>query len=268
MSLLEVQELTIAFGTGDETHSVVCDVGWHLDEGEILGIIGESGSGKTISCLSILQLLPPSARILRGRVLFDGVDLLQTKNIRDIRGRQIAYIFQEPNPAFDPLYPIGKTLTETLKNFYIDETTDVLQDRAVQLLQEMHIPHPQQRLKNYPHQFSGGMLQRVMIALALAQNPRILIADEATTSLDVTIQAEIVQLLLELQKNRALSIIFISHDIALVSGITNRMVVMESGFIREQGDTRALIENPQHPYTALLLDHVITMEVLDDAKRR
>lgn len=265
MRLLELQNISIAFDRGAEENVVVRDVSWHLDEGEILGIIGESGSGKTVSCLSIVQLLPPSARILQGTVFFKGKDLLQARDMRALRGKEIGYIFQESNPAFDPLYPIGKTMVETLRNLYTAESSDVLQDRAVHLLQEMHISHPERRLKNYPHQFSGGMLQRVMIALALAQDPCILIADEATTSLDVTIQAEIIQLLLELQKNRRLSIIFISHDISLVSGIADRMIVMESGFIREQEKTRKLIQNPGHPYTKMLLDHVITMEIINDA---
>ncbi len=260
MPVLSVKNISIAFGKKEKKRIVVDNVSWELQKGEILGIIGESGSGKTLSCLALLQLTPPAAEIIQGTALFDGTDLLSTPHIRTFRGKRIGYIFQEPRPAFDPIYPIGKTMIETLRNTYEDESPDILEDRAVELLKEMHIPQPKRRIKNYSHQFSGGMLQRVMIALALAQKPEILIADEATTSLDVTIQAEIVQLVFELKKKHGLSIIFISHDISLVSGIADRIMVMEAGNIRELNETKRLITEPEHVYTKMLLSNVISME--------
>ncbi|KAK2146815.1 hypothetical protein LSH36_583g02035 [Paralvinella palmiformis] len=203
--LLSVRNLGIEIHRGQmQKQQVVQDITFEVYEKEIFGVVGESGSGKTLTALSLLALLPPAAKITSGSIQFKNKDVLpyQEKVIRELRGKEISYIFQEPGRSFDPLHTIGSTMSETFRRIYPMEKQDLLTQKSIKILQDLHISHAERRLKNYPHQFSGGMLQRVMIALALIQNPQLIIADEPTTSLDVTIQAEVIRLLIELQKKR------------------------------------------------------------------
>lgn len=229
-------------------------ISYKMNKGEILGIVGESGSGKSVSSTAIPGLCGKNASI-EGKIIFDGVELtkLNQKEIRKFRGKKIGYIFQEPGRSFDPLQNIGSVFEETLKNTNSEITKKECFTKTIELLSEVGLPNPEKRLKNFPHQFSGGQLQRISIALSLAQDCELLIADEPTTALDVTIQAQIVQLLVELRKTRKLSIIFISHDIDLVASLCDRIIVMYGGKIMEQGNSKEIINNSKHPYTKALL---------------
>lgn len=229
-------------------------VSFNINEGEILGIVGESGSGKSLSSISLLNLLPKNANV-SGEVLYKGKNVFDfTKSeLYNFRGSKIGMIFQEPGRSFDPIYSIEKTFKETLISHYKNITKDQARDLTIKLLKEVHIPQPEERLKNFPHQFSGGLLQRIIIALALSCNPEVIIADEPTTALDVTIQTQIVNLLLELQKTRKISIIFISHNLSLVGNISDRILVMYGGLIMEEGKTKDVLSKPKHPYTEALL---------------
>ncbi|MCR5291074.1 MAG: ATP-binding cassette domain-containing protein [Treponema sp.] len=256
--LLSVQDLHVTFRVFRGTHHLevqsVRGVSFYLNKGEVLGIVGESGSGKSVTTSAIPGLLPENAYV-QGHIFFDGMDLtgLSKKELRLYRGNRIGLILQEPGRSFDPLQTIGGAFLETFRNHDPHMSKKEAYDRAVDLLTEVGIPDPRGRLINYPHQFSGGQLQRIGIALALAQGCDLLIADEPTTALDVTIQTQIVSLLVALQKNRGLSIIFISHNIDLVSHISDRIIVMYGGKIMEQGKTSDIIEHPKHPYTQALL---------------
>jgi len=225
-----------------------------MNQGEILGIVGESGSGKSVSSTAIPGLHGDNATI-EGKIFFEGTELtsLDKSRLREYRGKKIGYIFQEPGRSFDPLQNIGSVFEETLRNSYPQITKEEAIEKTIELLKEVGLPDPEKRLKNFPHQFSGGQLQRISIALSLAQNCSLLIADEPTTALDVTIQAQIVELLADLRKTRKLSIIFISHNIDLVASLCDRIIVMYGGLIMEQGSSAQIIENPRHPYTKALL---------------
>jgi len=253
--LLEVKNLKVNFTTPRGILQAVRGVSFDLDKGEFLGIVGESGSGKSVTAASIMNLIPLNG-LITGEVLMNGKRPLTMtrKELLSFRGPEIAMIFQEPGRSFDPIYNIGKTFFETFKAHdpLITETDSEI--RTIKLLKEVHLPKPKDRLKNYPHQFSGGQLQRIMIALALASSPNLLIADEPTTALDVTIQAEIVELLKELKKNRKLAVIFITHDIELVSRLADRIIVMYNGLIMEKNTSQNIILKPYHPYTKGLLD--------------
>lgn len=255
---LSVENLRVTFDLLRGNKSVkihaVRGVSYSMDRGEILGIVGESGSGKSVSSTAIPGLHGDSATI-EGKIFFDGTEMtaLNRKQLREFRGRKIGYIFQEPGRSFDPLQNIGSVFEETLRNSNESLSKEECMKKTIELLHEVGLPDPEKRLKNFPHQFSGGQLQRISIALSLAQNCSLLIADEPTTALDVTIQAQIVQLLADLRKSRQLSIIFISHNIDLVASLCDRIIVMYGGLIMEQGTSAQIIENPRHPYTKALL---------------
>src|SRR5574344_325478 len=255
---LRVDSLVVTFdilrGSSDVKVHAVRGVSFTMRKGEVLGIVGESGSGKSVTTTAIPGLLPSNASV-SGHIYFEGVDLLSldNKELRMYRGKKIGVIFQEPGRSFDPLQNIGSVFLETLRNENPQITKEAAQSRAVELLAEVGLPNPRERLSNYPHQFSGGQLQRISIALSLAQGCELLIADEPTTALDVTIQAQIVSLLLDLQKRRSLSIIFISHNIDLVSEICDDIIVMYGGIIMEKGSAAQITSSPKNPYTKALL---------------
>ena len=255
--LLQIQDLRVDFESLDSRQSAtraVRGISYFVRRGEILGIVGESGSGKSVSTTAIPGLLPANARV-SGKIFFGGTELtaLSQKELRPYRGKKIALILQEPGRSFDPLQNVGSVFYELYKNNEPQITKKESDERAAKILGEVGLPDPQKRLKNYPHQFSGGQLQRIGIALALAQNAELLIADEPTTALDVTIQAQIVNLLLDLKKKRGLSIIFISHNIDLVAQISDRMIVMYGGKIMEEGSAADVCQRPKNPYTQALL---------------
>jgi oligopeptide transport system ATP-binding protein len=253
--LLQVRDLETRFYTQDGVVQAVNGVSYNLGEGETLGIVGESGCGKSVSVLSMMRLIPsPPGKITGGEVLFEDRDLLQmdTDEIRHIRGNRIAMIFQDPMTSLNPVLTIGKQVGEALEiHMGMDKTQ--ARKRSVELLEMVGIPLAEQRIRDYPHQFSGGMRQRVMIAMALSCNPQILIADEPTTALDVTIQAQIVDLVKRLQDEIGMAVIWITHDLGVVAGLVDRVNVMYAGFIAETGPVKAIYARPRHPYTIGLL---------------
>ncbi|TGD75826.1 ABC transporter ATP-binding protein [Mangrovimicrobium sediminis] len=255
MALLEVNNLEVSFVTRMGTNKAVDGISFSVETGKITAIIGESGSGKSVACYSLLGLIPqPPGRVDGGTALFEGKDLLQASEseLRKIRGRDVAMIFQDPMTCLNPFMTIGKQLMEPLL-FHRDVTKAEAKARALQLLEEVGIRDPANTFDNYPHEFSGGMRQRVMIAMALINEPKLLIADEPTTALDVTIQAQILQLIADLQKNRDIGVIFISHDLAVVADIADQIVVMQQGKIVEAGDSDHIFHHAEHPYTQKLL---------------
>lgn len=257
-SLLSVENLAVSFrmlrGTKKVLVQAVKNVSFYINKGEILGIVGESGSGKSVSTTAIPGLLPQNAE-MSGKIYFKGVDLtsLTQKELQNYRGQKIALIFQEPGRSFDPLQNIGSVFFETFRVSEPDITKEESDKKAAKLLKDVGLPDSFGRLKAFPHQFSGGQLQRIGIALALAQNCELLIADEPTTALDVTIQAQIISLLLQLKEERGLSIIFISHDINLVAQISDRICVMYNGNVVETDSSEMIMKNPSHPYTKALI---------------
>jgi peptide/nickel transport system ATP-binding protein len=250
--LLQIEKLSVTF---NQTKTVVDGISFCVYPGETFALVGESGSGKSITALSVLRLLPPNAQINADGILLQGLDLAQLPEqaLCKIRGRRMAYIFQDPMSALNPVMTIGQQIAETIR-LHFALSGEALQQRVLELLQQVEIPNPMQRINGFPHQLSGGQRQRVMIAMALAGQPDVLIADEPTTSLDVTIQAQILALLKSIQQQTGMALWLISHDLALVSGIADRVAVMQQGKIVETGDTGAFFGNPQHPYTRKLLD--------------
>ncbi len=259
--LLSVDNLSVEFATTAGPLFAVRGVNFGVFPGEVLGIVGESGSGKSVTAHSVMRLLPQNGRIADGEVRYGGEDVARFagQRLRSYRGGDIAMIFQEPGRSFDPIYSIGKALAETIRTHEPELDEEAVREKSIRLLTETNVPEPERRLDNFPHQFSGGLLQRVMIALALASDPTILIADEPTTALDVTIQAGIVDLLLRLKRERGLSIIFITHNLALISNIADRIVVMYAGLILEAGAAEEVISRPRHPYTRALLDSILNL---------
>lgn len=254
-SLLSVQDLHVSFQTDDGLVEAVRGVSFELGRGETLGIVGESGSGKSVTSLALMGLIPrPPGRIDRGSAWFDGRDLIRMNpaELMGIRGRRIGMIFQDPMTALNPLMTIGQQLTEVTRR-HLGLTQAAAMSRAAEMLEMVGISSPGQRLRDYPHQFSGGMRQRVMIAMALSCEPDILIADEPTTALDVTIQAQILELLHDLQQRRGTSIILITHDLGVVAGVCDRVLVMYAGRVVEQATVNDLFASPRHPYTLGLL---------------
>ncbi len=254
-ALLEVRDLCVEFETDAGPVRVVDDVSFDVGAGKIVGLVGESGSGKTVSSLAILRLLPsPPAQIVGGSIRFDGRDLLDMDfdELRRIRGRDIAMVFQDPLASLDPSFTVGYQLIEAIR-LHEKVSRAAARDRAARLLEDVHIPDPVQRLSAYPHQLSGGMRQRVMIAMALSCHPRLLIADEPTTALDVTVQAQIVELLNELRETHDLAVLFVTHDLALISELSDEVTVMYAGQVVEHAATADLFARPLHPYTAALL---------------
>ena len=253
--LLQVNNLSIGFGSG--TRDTVSGIGFSVDSGKITALVGESGCGKSISCLALAGLLPPSARIRSGEVIFsrDGrsYDLLKLppRQLRKFRGGQVAYIFQEPASSLNPVMRIGSQIAEVLRLHrpeIKDEETEI-----IRLLAEVGIPAPEERVSAYPHELSGGMQQRVMIAMALAGNPKLLIADEPTTALDVTIQAQILEVIRALTRERGLGVILVTHNLGIVSSLADQVTVMYAGTVAESGSVAEIINHPRHPYTAALL---------------
>ncbi|HYE24911.1 MAG TPA: ABC transporter ATP-binding protein [Clostridia bacterium] len=266
MPMLDVRNLTVQFPTATGTVTAVRDISFHIDRGESLGLVGESGSGKSVTSLAVLRLLPPQARI-SGEIRFEDRDLLSLdeREMRDLRGSRITMIFQEPMTALNPVMRIGEQVAEAALAHGGVSKAEAWR-RAVEALREVAIPDPDRRARDYPHQLSGGQRQRVMIAMALVNRPSLLIADEPTTALDVTVQAQILELLAELRRKHNLAMLFISHDLAVVSQVSDRMAVMYGGNIVESGPSAAVFQSPAHPYTRGLLNSVPTLQT--DRDRR
>jgi len=254
--LLSVHDLRTYFHVGGAVARAVDGVSFDIRAGETVGMVGESGCGKSVTALSLLRLVDPPGRIENGsRIEFEGRDLLSLdrEGIRQIRGNRIAMVFQEPMTALNPVFTIGDQVAEVAR-VHSDVTRKAAWERAVEMLNLVGIPDPRERSKSYPHQLSGGMRQRVLIAMALVMNPSLLIADEPTTALDVTIQAQILELLAELQQRLGLAVLLITHDLGVVAEVTSRVLVMYGGQIVERAPVRELFRNPQHPYTQGLLE--------------
>ncbi len=257
-ALLEVDNLKVDFKTRNGIAHVLDGIGFSLSKGEVLGIVGESGCGKSMTALSIMGLVPsPPGRIAGGAIRFNGENLVQATDarMRKIRGNRISMIFQEPMTSLNPVFSVGDQIAETIILHQQLSKKDAL-ERAVELLRAVHIPAPERRVSEYPHQLSGGMRQRVMIAIALACEPEVLIADEPTTALDVTVQAQVFQLLLELQQQRDTAIILITHDMGAIAEMANRVAVMYAGRIIETASVDEILTNPKHPYTRGLISCV------------
>ena len=256
--LLEINNLSTYFFTQDGVVKAVDDISYELQEGEVLGVVGESGCGKSVHALSIMRLVPtPPGRTVSGEVIFEGEDLLTMDDaeMRNIRGNRIAMVFQEPMTSLNPVLTIGRQLTETLE-LHQGMTGQQARTRAAELLQTVGIPDAERRLVDYPHQFSGGMRQRVMIAMALSCNPRLIIADEPTTALDVTIQAQILELMQQLARDFGTAMIIITHNLGVVARYADNVNVMYAGKIIETGSAEEIYHNPRHPYTLALLNSV------------
>jgi oligopeptide/dipeptide ABC transporter ATP-binding protein len=255
VALLEVRDLATHFFTRDGTVRAVDGVSFSLEAGSTLGIVGESGSGKSVTALSIMGLIPkPPAKIVSGEVLFEGRDLtkLSEKQLADVRGREIAMIFQDPMTSLNPTLTIGTQITETIRRHF-DVPKQQARKKAIELLEEVQIPRAADRLDDYPHRFSGGMRQRVMIAIALSCDPRLVIADEPTTALDVTVQAAVLDLLDDLRQAHEMAMILITHDMGVVAESADDIVVMYGGQVVEQAAVNDLFDRPEHPYTEALL---------------
>jgi len=259
--LLEVKDLSIAFGK----QPAVRGISFHINPGETLGLVGESGSGKSATSLGVLRLLPHTARVA-GRIIFNGDDLLglHEETMRRRRGREIAMIFQEPMTALNPVMRVGAQIAEAVKTHHPRDSRASVRAKVFAAMEEVGLAGPgsagvEGRTKDYPHQFSGGQRQRILIAMAIVNRPRLLIADEPTTALDVTVQAQILGLLNRLRREHGLAMLFISHDLAVVAQVADRVAVMQRGEIVEQGAVRSLFERPQHAYTRRLLASAPTM---------
>ena len=257
--LLDVVNLSIAFGH----HQAVKNISFQIHPGEVLGLVGESGSGKSATSLALLRLLPDTAQVT-GNIAFAGEDLLTlpAESMRRHRGRNIAMIFQEPMTALNPVMPIGAQIAETIQTHHPELSRKLLKAKALEAMQEVALPDPEKRYRDYPHQFSGGQRQRILIAMAIVNRPRLLIADEPTTALDVTVQAQVLELIRGLRDRLSLGLIFVSHDIAVVRQVCDDIAIMYAGRIVESGPTADVLEQPFHPYTRALLGAVVD---LDDA---
>lgn len=265
--LLEVQDLTTVFAGDYGTNISVDHISFHVDQGEVVCIVGESGCGKSVTSLSIMGLLGKGGAVTDGSVLFDGKNLLTMteKELDQIRGDELTMIFQDPLTSLNPVFNVGSQITESIRT-HMNLSKEEAKKRAVELLVKVGMPEAKEMMKKYPHTLSGGMRQRVMIAMALSCNPKLLIADEPTTALDVTIQAQIMKLLRELQQEKDMSMILITHDIGLVANTADRVLVMYAGQIIEEASVEELFMNPKHPYTQALLNTVPTIR--DDKNRR
>jgi peptide/nickel transport system ATP-binding protein len=254
MALLEVENLRVEFPTRRGTLLAIDDVSFHIDEGEVLGVVGESGAGKSLTGASIIGLLEPPGRVAAGQIRLEGqrIDNLPYDKMRSIRGKKIGAIFQDPLTSLNPLYTIGRQLIETIQVHTGLNDAQAL-DRTVELLTEVGIPAAAKRIGSYPHEFSGGMRQRVVIALALCANPRLIIADEPTTALDVSIQAQIIALLKKLCREHKTAIMLITHDMGVIAETADRVAVMYAGRIAEIGPVKNVIKQPKHPYTEGLM---------------
>jgi len=265
-TLLEVKDLRTRFYTQDGVVHAVNGVSFYVNEGETLGIVGESGCGKSVSVLSVMRLIPqPPGKIESGQVLFDGRDLMKIdeEEIRQVRGNRIAMIFQDPMTSLNPVLTICRQVSEALE-LHLGMDKDTARKRTIELLQMVGIPEAAARVDDYPHQFSGGMRQRVMIAMALSCNPQLLIADEPTTALDVTIQAQIIDLVKRLKREIGMAIIWITHDLGVIAGLADRVNVMYAGYIIEEARVKDMYGDPHHPYTLGLLGSIPR---LDEARK-
>ena len=265
--LLEVNHLKTHFPTRAGLVRAVDDVSFQIDPGELLGLVGESGCGKSMTALSIMRLISPPGKIVAGEIIFDGRDLLKISNreMRDVRGDDIAMIFQDPMTSLNPVFTVGEQIAEALRLHRRLSRSDARKS-AVDAMREVAIPDPESRADDYPHQLSGGMRQRVMIAMALACDPKLLIADEPTTALDVTIQAQILELLNHLRTTRELAILLITHDLGVVAEVADRVCVMYTGKIVEESPVNELFARPKHPYTEGLLRSVPMLTMKDVVK--
>ncbi|MEP6813103.1 MAG: ABC transporter ATP-binding protein [Actinomycetota bacterium] len=255
--VLSIRNLVVEFRTEDGVVHAVDDISYDVYPGETLGIVGESGSGKSVSTMSILGLIPqPPGRIASGTAMFKGKDLLKMKKreLRRVRGDEVAMIFQDPMTSLNPVLKVGYQLGEAIKTHYPKEPNDKVKARVIDLLRLVGVPNPESRYENYPHEFSGGMRQRAMIAMSIANSPSLLIADEPTTALDVTIQAQVLEVLKRVQAETEAATILITHDLGIVAELCERVIVMYGGKIVEHGDVHTIFQNPRHPYTIGLMD--------------
>ncbi|MCH6255401.1 ABC transporter ATP-binding protein [Puniceicoccaceae bacterium K14] len=262
MPLLDVRNLRTYFHTRGGITRAVDGVSFHVDKGETLGIVGESGSGKSVTCYSMMGLIPqPPGRIEGGEAIFGGTDLLSCSDeeLRSIRGRRVAMIFQDPMTSLNPFMRVEDQLIEPLMIHQDISKADAIK-RAIESLEEVGVPEAEKRIRSYPHEFSGGMRQRVMIAMALITKPELLIADEPTTALDVTVQAQILELIANLQKERGMAVVLISHDLGVVAGAADRIMVMYSGKVVETGETESVFYNPRHPYNRALQKSIPSLQ--------
>jgi oligopeptide/dipeptide ABC transporter ATP-binding protein len=262
-NILQVKNLVTAFDTESGRIRAVDDVSFHINKQQTLGIVGESGCGKSVTALSIMRLLPkPTGIIESGQILFNGSDLVQlpADKMHEIRGKRISMVFQEPMTSLNPVHRIGKQLGEVYRLHFAEMSENEIRQQSLELLNKVGIPEPEQRMEEYPHQISGGMRQRVMIALALACKPDILIADEPTTALDVTIQAQILDLMRSLQTETGMAVIVITHDLGVIAETCEDVVVMYAGKVAETAAAIELFNNPRHPYTRGLLDSIPRLE--------
>jgi peptide/nickel transport system ATP-binding protein len=257
VALLSIENLNISFGATQAVRGLSLDIAG----GESLGLVGESGSGKSVTALAILRLLDPAARV-QGRIAFDGRDLvaLPAGEMRRLRGRDIAMIFQEPMTALNPVMPVGEQVAEAVRVHQRELSRTQVREKVLEAMHAVALPDPAGRYGDYPHQFSGGQRQRILIAMAIANRPRLLIADEPTTALDVTVQAQILELLADLRRRFGLAMLFISHDLAVVSQVADRVAVMRHGLLLEQASRATIFREPLHEYTRSLLGAVPTME--------
>ena len=266
--LLEVKNLETRFFTKSGIVSAVNKISFEVNQKETIGIVGESGSGKSISVLSIMGLIPsPPGKITGGEIIFEGRDLLKLNEpeMQKLRGNRIAMIFQDPMTSLNPVLRVGRQITEAIE-LHLGMNNQQAKQRAIALFEMVGISAANERINHYPHQFSGGMRQRVMIAMGLACNPKLLIADEPTTALDVTIQAQIVELIKQLKKDIGMAVIWITHDLALLAGIADRILVMYAGQIVENAPLKELYQNPRHPYTMGLLESIPRLDKISDKK--
>ena len=266
---LEIKDLRVSFESDKKKVEVVSGVSLSVPQGKIVGVVGESGCGKTVTALSVMRLIPdPPGSIDAGKIIFDGGDLLSysDRDMRAVRGNRISMIFQEPISSLNPVFTVGDQIGEALKT-HLRLSNKEVRDRVIELLNLVGIPSPERRMKNYPHEMSGGMSQRVMIAMALSCNPELLIADEPTTALDVTIQAGILDLIDELRVRLGMAVLLITHDLGIIAEVADEVYVMYAGKVVEHGDTPSLFASPKHPYTVGLLNSIPDLreskEVLD-----
>jgi len=265
--VLSIRDLVVEFVTEDGVVQAVDGITYDLYPGETLGIVGESGSGKSVSTMSLLGLIPqPPGKVVRGEAFYKGTDLLKIskKELRHIRGNEIALIFQDPMTSLNPVLKIGAQIGEAIRTHHPDEKDDRIKERGIELLRTVGVPNPDRRYEQYPHEFSGGMRQRAMIAMSIANSPSVLIADEPTTALDVTIQAQILQVLKKAQDETHAATILITHDLGLIAELADRVVVMYAGKIVELGEVHTIFESPRHPYTVGLMESLPKLNADDD----
>ena len=260
--ILQIENLKTSFMTSNGEVQAVRGVSFSVGKGEIVGLVGESGSGKSVTSMSILKLLADTARIKEGKILFEGEDLTHYSKaqMRKIRGGKISMIFQDPMSSLNPLIPVGKQVAEMIREHHPEKSKEEIKKEVLELFARVRIPEPEKRYKSFPHEFSGGMRQRVMIAMALANRPELLIADEPTTALDVTIQDQILKQLRELKKEYGTSIIFITHDLGVVAELCDRVVVLYGGLVMEEASIFDIFEHPSHPYTLGLLASIPALD--------